>query len=108
MLVHTEEKDGFEIRLYVFPDDDDPTGHFATGDEAADAELVRQIRDGELEWFVAKVTASKEGIELGADHLGGCCYESYEAFWKAGDYYLDMVSEAIEQAKAAIARLCAA
>lgn len=104
--VHTEEKDGFKIDLYADPDHDDPTGHFATGDDKADAEIIEKINNGDLTWCVYKVAASKRGIELGADYLGGCCYESHEAFIKSNDYYADMVSNAIFEAKQAIKELC--
>ena len=47
MRFHTETFEGFEINVYALPEDSDPAGHFASGDDKADAELVRKIRDGD-------------------------------------------------------------
>jgi hypothetical protein len=107
-LVHTEEKDGFTIDFYACEEDLNPAGQFASGDDAADAEIISKINNGDLVWFLAKVTASKNGIVLGTDYLGGCCYESYEQFVEQNDYYADMVSQAIIEARNAIKALCAA
>lgn len=62
----------------------------------------RKIDLGELEWFCAKITASKNGIELAEDYLGACCYATYEDFINLDCYYGDMVKTVIEQAKQAI------
>ena len=96
-LIEAQERDGFVIELHFAPETDAPEGHFATGDDDADAELCARIRNGDLLWFVARVTVRKAGIELGSDYLGGCCYESAESFVN-GDYYPDMIEAAIEQA----------
>lgn len=106
-LIHTAQKDGFEIHVYAMPEDISPIGQFASGDDAADQEIIDKINDGTYTWFVAQVTASKEGVELGCDYLGGCCYLSYDDFIKSNDYYADMVDVAITEAKAKLAKLCA-
>lgn len=57
--------------------------------------------------FVAKVAVYLDGQEVGADYLGGCIYESVEAFrdhigCKAkgyGSYFSDMVRQAIQEAR---------
>lgn len=109
MHFHRETFEGFEINVYALPEDCDPAGQFATGNYDADAETVRQIRDGELTWFTAKVTASKHGIELAADYLGCCCYTSEREFVElAGDYYHDMRATVVREARDAIAKLASA
>jgi hypothetical protein len=105
-LMHTETRDGFEIRLHITPETDDPEGCFASGDDAADAELCARIRSGDLMWFIARVTVSKAGVELGDDYLGACCYDNIDEF-VAGDYYPDMVEAARERAHDTLAALAA-
>ena len=92
-LIHTESREGFDINLYVDQDTEDPSGHFDDG-----GETVRMIREGRLEWFVAKVAASKQGIELSADYLGGCAYEKAIDFVGPG-YYEDMTKAVIAHAR---------
>ena len=104
--VATFEREGFLIRFDVTPEQDDPRGYFASGDDAADQEIIDQISDGSLAWFVARVTASKHGLVLGSDYLGGCCYDSPEAFMREkGGYFDDMIANAIDMARDAIARI---
>ena len=52
-------------------------------------------------WFSAHVFAMKCGIELGADSLGCCCYNSYEDFYTTyfGCYFKDMMKRAVDEAK---------
>lgn len=97
--VHTEENDGFTITLSITPETAAPDWYFESEEE--EQHLLDQINDGDLMYFVAKVTASKNGIELGNDYLGGCCYESVEDFI-VGGYFSDMVDTAIDEAKKAI------
>lgn len=106
-LIHTEERDGFIIDLWCQPEEDDPRGHFASGDDAADQETIDNIESGRWAWFMATVTASKAGVVLGTDYLGGCCYESCQAFVTEDGYYPDMVAAAIDQARAKLAEICA-
>jgi hypothetical protein len=103
-LVNEETREGFSVRLYFAPEYDDPAGHFASGDDDADAALIERIRNGSLLWFVAhvEVSATPGGPSLGDDYLGGCCYESAEDFMEPGGYYDDMVNAAIEEARGAM------
>lgn len=94
MTIHTFAKDGFDIRFSVFPELDHPNNQFDD-----DGETARAIDAGEYEWFVACVTASKNGVELHDEYLGGCCYTSFEAFMTESGYFDDMVAEAISMAK---------
>jgi len=107
-LIHLEEREGFTIHCYAQEEDISPEGHFASGDDAADAEIIRKIANADLAWFCAHVTASKEGIVLGSDYLGACCYKSTQDFITSNDYYADMVEEVIQQAKTTLKKLCAA
>lgn len=106
MLIDKREQDGFTIHCYALPEDMSPVGHFASGDDKADQEIIDKINDGTYRWFMVKVTASKEGIELGTDYLGGCCYESESEFVKEDDYYSDMRNAAIDEAKTILKKLC--
>lgn len=98
-LIRTEPREGFQIRFYAAPEIDRPEDHFD------DPEIVSKIYNGDFAWFVAKVTASLAGVELGADYLGGCCYDSPEDFTLLSDYYPDMINAAIANAKDTLAIL---
>lgn len=100
--IHTETRDGFDIVFSATPETETPEGHFDDDGEAAAA-----IRDGEFEWFIARVEAKKKGITLGTAYLGGCCYRTASEFVTGGDYYDDMVSEAISQARDTLDELAA-
>lgn len=97
MQIHQEEKEGFVIKTYATPEENEP--------DFDDQEVLDQIKDGSLEWFMVRVTASKQGIELGTEYLGGCCYKTWQDFIKAGNYYSDMVDAAIKEAKETIINL---
>jgi hypothetical protein len=100
--LHTETRDGFDIVFSVAPETETPDGHFDD-----DGETAAAIRDGEFEWFIARVEAKKQGITLGTAYLGGCCYRSAGEFVTAGDYYDDMVKEAISEARDTLKELAA-
>jgi hypothetical protein len=91
--IHTFTKDGFDIRFSVIPELMHPNDAFDD-----DGQTAREIDAGEYEWFIACVTASKNGIELHDEYLGACCYETYSDFMKEGGYFDDMVDEAINVA----------
>jgi hypothetical protein len=103
--MHEEVKEGFTIHLSVAPEDMEPDWDFESEEDRQ--EIFRKINNGTLAYFVAKVTASKNGIELSSDYLGGCCYDSVEQFVKDNDYYADMVDRCISEAEAAIEALTA-
>ena len=99
--IHTETRDGFEVVLSVAPETDDPRGHFDD-----DGETAQAIADGRFDWFVARVEAQRDGVTLGTDYLGACCYESPQRFVAESEgYYADMVKQAIDEARATLARL---
>lgn len=100
--VHTEIRDGFTIKLYLEEEYEQPDWDFESEEDRAD--VLRRIESGDLLWFCAKVSASKSGIELGTDYLGGCCYESVEQFIALDGYYPDMVNQALAEARANLIR----
>jgi len=95
--IHTFTKDGFDIRFAVIPEMTHPNDHFDD-----DGETAQAIADGDYEWFIACVTASKNGVELAEEYLGGCCYASFDAFMDENGYFDDMVATAIDVAKQTI------
>ena len=99
-LIHTEERDGFYIRFYAMPEHTAPDDCFDD-----DGQTARDIAAGVYEWFTACVTASKAGVELGADYLGCCCYERAADFVEEL-YYEDMALAAMNEARETIALLC--
>jgi hypothetical protein len=100
--IHTFTKDGFDIRFAVIPELTHPNDHFDD-----DGQTARAIDAGEYEWFIANVTASKNGIELADEYLGACCYATYADFMDEGGYFDDMVDEAINVARQNIDSLTA-
>lgn len=92
-----------EYELTIEPEQElTPEESFATGDDEADAELCREIRDrlsrgDDWAWFCAKVTArvTFEGeVFEGTDYLGACSYENERDFCQEGGYFADMKHEA--------------
>ena len=102
VLIHTEERDGFTISTYAETEYTSPHAVFEA-DEADD--ICRRIDDGELEWFMVHVQATKCGITLADEYLGGCCYKDYADFISEGGYYSDLVEQALDTAKVEIAEL---
>lgn len=98
---HTETFEGFTINVYALPEDTDPADLI----DDCWTEDIAAIRDGRCEWFVAKVTASAEGVELGCAYLGGCAYYNLRDFISPDDYFGDMRAEAIAEARATLARI---
>lgn len=103
-LIHEELSDGFTIRFYACEEHIHPRDCF--DDSCHDiADICDKIDRGLYQWFCAKVTASKNGIELADDYLGGCLYDSCQQFVEHNDYYADMKDSVIKQAKEAIQQL---
>lgn len=100
-LIHEEQSEGFTIRFHAMPEYSHPRDSF--DDTCHDiAEICRKIDNGTYVWFVAKVTASKAGVELASDYLGACLYDSYQQFVTDNGYYADMKARVIEEAKQTI------
>ena len=101
--IHTEDRNGFKIDFYAL---DEHITLEQLGYSAEDAEETRaKLERYELVMFCAKITASKNGIELAADYLCGCIYEDEKDFVNNDCYYGDMVQTVIESAKQAIIEL---
>jgi len=87
-----------EVVLTAEPEEEPVAGHFASDEPERDREMEREITS-RLEagdpwaWFCAKVEVRWNGFS-GTDYLGCCSYSSEEDFRK-GDYYGDMVAEAL-------------
>lgn len=94
--IHQETREGFDIVFSTCPEDSAPDW-FETEEERT--QFWRDLDSGHTTWFIARVQAFKNGIELGTDYLGGCCYESEKSFVDESDYYGDMVHSAIDEAK---------
>lgn len=96
--------DGFDIVFSVAPEDMHPGDSFDP--ECFDIpQLCEDINRGRYSWFIARVQAFRAGVELAADYLGGCLYDSPAEFVKAGDYYADMVDTVTREARAKIEEL---
>jgi hypothetical protein len=101
-ITHSEIRDGFKVELAIAPEDKPLTGDFES--EAHRQETVDRIDNGDLLWFVARVTASRQGVVLGTDYLGGCCYDNVQEFLRDA-YYEGMVEEALGDARRMIEKL---
>lgn len=104
-IIHTEQVQGFNIVFSITSEDHAPDWDFES--EEAREDTLRKIESGELAYFIARVQAFKNGILLGTDYLGGCCYDSPMQFVEQNDYYADMVSSVIVEAQGNIKALCA-
>ena len=104
--VHEENFEGFTIRFYPLNEDMHPRDSF--DDSCCDiADICDKIDRGVYQWFCAKVTASKAGVELADDYLGGCLYETWRDFLNDG-YCEDMRATVVALAKDKLAELAAA
>lgn len=102
-IVHETIKDGFNITLSILPEETPLDWDFESEEERQ--EFMNKINNGYLLYFVAKVEASKLGIALGIDYLGGCVYRDIQEFLEDG-YFADMVDNAILEAKTNLINLC--
>jgi len=100
-LEHTEQVEGFTVKLYITPECDSPDWDLSPSELE---QVINDINSGELLYFTAKVTAEKLDIELASDYLGGCCYRTIEEFI-ADSYYRDMVDTVIIEARQRIQQL---
>jgi hypothetical protein len=100
-LEHSEQYQGFIIRFYSEYEHTHPRDYFDDSVTEID-ELCDKIDNGDYVWFTAKVTASKNGIELASDYLGCCLYESVLQFVSYEGYYTDMRQTVVYEANKAI------
>ena len=104
--INRETVDGFDIVFSVAAEDMHPRDSFDMDTEEL-TQLCEDIDRGRYSWFIARVQAFRAGVELAADYLGGCLYDSAADFVKAGDYYADMVDTVTREARAKIEELAA-
>lgn len=102
--IHEETRDGFDIVFSVAPEDMHPGDSFDPACFDIE-ELCEDINRGRYVWFVARVQAFREGVELASDYLGGCLYDSAMDFVRDGDYYADMVDTVTREARATVEKL---
>jgi hypothetical protein len=89
----------FSVTLDVAPEDMDPADSFQFEEDIA------AVRNGDVDWFQARVSVRMDSALVGVDYLGGCAYASAQEFreshikYKSGDYFTDMVREACREAR---------
>ena len=96
------ERDGFIVCFEALDEIDSVREHYRrTGmDKKQIDALARKLGNGKAVWFQAVVSAWKDGKQLGEASLGGCYYTSFEEFYTTeGDYFDDLVNQAIQEAK---------
>ena len=95
------EQEGFIICFTAEEEEINMRHHFIT-ECGWTAKQYRRIKN--FLWFCAKVSAWKDGKELGSSYLGCCSYKTIEAFYTTyrNDYFADMVKESIDEAKRSI------
>lgn len=100
--IHTEKYQGFDIVTNALVEHDIPDWDMTPSERR---ELYKDLDRGNLVWFRVQVIAFKNNIPLGEDHLGGCCYETYEDFI-LDEYYRDMRQTCVQRARDEIKQLC--
>ena len=95
-LRHTEERDGFTIKVYTTPELGWPDWDISEEDRK---QFLAAIESGRLEWFIIKVIVEKNCKGLASDYLTNCCSRSVEKFIKSNDWYSRMVATVIDKAK---------
>lgn len=104
-LIDTHTRDWFIIRTYTSPETDDPRDHFLVEGDAQMGlneslySVVEDINAGNLAWFKVKVEASRGGLILAQEFLGGCCYQSEQEFLDIDGYWTDMCEAVLSEAK---------
>ena len=98
MTIYLKTVDGFGILFDAEEEDRSMRHHFIKECGWSESQY-RKIKD--CAWFVAKVTAWKDGIERAAEYLGGCCYTTVEEFYTKhkDDYLAQMIDEVVTRAK---------
>ena len=101
--IYTDTAAEFDIVFSIEQEHVEPDWDFENEEDKQDT--LCRIENGDLVYFIARVQALKNGIVLGTDHLGGCCYDSYMQFVKDSDYYANMVENAVIEARLTIKKL---
>jgi len=98
-IIHTTTHNGFDIVISKTWEDIHPKDFF---DDSVDdvSEICNKIDLGLLDWFIVRFQASKSGVVLGEDYLGGLLYDNAQDFIKdSGGYLEDMLEQCTQQAK---------
>lgn len=97
--IWTFKTKNFAVTLDVAPEDMDPADSFEFDED------IQAIRNGDVDWFVARVAVRFNGSIIGDDYLGGCAYRSVHDFRKDSGYFNDMVRQAVTEARKELVRL---
>jgi hypothetical protein len=98
----------FFVGFYAEDEYSDPADSFC------DQEDIDMVRNGDVEWFTARVSVYLKAderpydpwTELGADYLGGCAYKNVSDFYKERKgYFSDMVWGAVTEARKKLRRM---
>ena len=91
--IHTFKTARLTIETAVAPEDFEPDWDFESQD------MLEKINNGDLAWFQVRVLVLLDRkFEIGADYLGGCCYETTKEFLHDA-YWRGMVSVACSDAR---------
>ena len=110
-LIDEHTRDGYTIKTYTAPETDDPRDHFLVEGNAQMGlneslySVVEDINAGNLAWFKVMVQASRKGMVLSYDYLGGCCYQSETEFLDIDGYWTDMCEAVLSEAKRVVKEL---
>lgn len=111
MVVKIRKLTADEVEFVIEAEQDDAPirGSFASGDDAADEQIAKEIEDrlnrGDVwAWASVKVTASWRGYK-GVDYLGACSYKDEADFKQDCGYYSDMKDRALEDLNESISRI---
>ena len=89
---------GFDIIIDTAYEDIHPRELF--DDDCHDIdEICRKIDEGIYDWFMVRVRAMVDGIEMGSAYLGGNLYDSRADFLKDEDIVDDLVDQAVFEAR---------
>lgn len=95
--IHTFKTARLTIETAVAPEDFEPDWDFENEQDRQDT--LEKINNGDLAWFQVRVRVLLDHkFEVGADYLGGCCYNNIEEFIR-DDYWRAMVYEACKDAR---------
>ena len=97
------ERNGFDVIVDKTYEDLHPNDCF--DDSITDIkELCDKIDRGVYDWFMLRVRVMFEGLERGANYLGGCLYENANEVLSDGTAE-DLIGEAMKEAKIRVVRL---
>lgn len=102
MLIDQRQVGIFTVKTFVLDEQRNPRDCFE--DEPID-DLIEGIESGKYVWFVAKVTAECEGVELASMFLGANCYESFQHFANGKDCHESMIQSVIDDASIKLAKM---